>query len=167
METAIRNHTTDTSIVEPLEPKSAANSDSVKAETICLVNLTDGCMRGPEELATVQFALLDEAHVTFEIFDPYDAWITDHAREIIECAYVTPLFVVEAFSRYFCKKILRRVTRGSEKGMTVIDPTASVYTHRFANGETVVVRTHVVTTAKGDFKRRLTISEVSEVVETN
>ena len=98
-----------------------------------------------------------EAVMTVTVFDLANVHITPEAKQAINCAYITPLFVIEAFGRYYRDQLLRELTRGNDKGLHVLDPKASRYCHRLNDGSELVVEAETVE-GNGENTRSLTIS---------
>jgi hypothetical protein len=104
-----------------------------------------------------------EAVGSIPVFDLDNVYASPDARRAIEQSYITALFVVEAFARNYRQKLFRKLTRGNEKGHTILDPDASTFTHLIASGGALVVRAETVE-HEGQFARRLTIAFAKETV---
>ena len=79
------------------------------------------------------------------------------AKVAIKNAYIMPLFLLEAFAQNYRDHLLRKLTRGNDKGLLVLDPKVSTYVHRLSDGSELVVQGETVE-VNGTYTRRLTIS---------
>lgn len=98
-----------------------------------------------------------EALMSLQVIDLHHVYISSEAKRAINDAYVTPLFVMEAFANYYCENLLRELTRGHEKGHSVLDVKASTFVHRLRQDSELIVRAETVD-ANGVYVRRLTIT---------
>ncbi len=96
------------------------------------------------------------------VFDLKHVYASADALTEIKRAHLTPPFFVEAFALHYRKSLLRVLTRGNEKGRSVLDPTASTYEHPIASGGALVVNAETVE-HEGQYIRRLTITFVKEM----
>jgi hypothetical protein len=60
--------------------------------------------------------------------------------------------------------LLRKLTRGNDKGLLVLDPKVSTYVHRLSDGSELVVQGETVE-VNGTYTRRLTISCRNELTQ--
>jgi hypothetical protein len=103
-----------------------------------------------------------EALAQVRVFDLENVLASDVALREIDRVYIKPLFLIEAFARHYRESLLRVLTRGNEKGRSVLDPTASTYEHPIASGGALVVNAETVE-HEGQYIRRLTITFVKEM----
>lgn len=98
------------------------------------------------------------------VFDLEHVDVHPMAKTAIKNAYITALFLVEAFAQNYRDHLLRKLTRGNEKGLFVLDPEASTYIHRLRDGTDLVVNGETVE-VDGTFTRRLTITCREQITE--
>ena len=67
------------------------------------------------------------------VFDLEHVYAHPVAKIAIKNAYITPLFLIEAFAQNYRDHLLRKVTRGNDKGLYVLDPAISTYVHRLSD----------------------------------
>ena len=91
------------------------------------------------------------------VFDLEHVYAHPVAKIAIKNAYITPLFLIEAFAQNYRDHLLRKLTRGNDKGLLVLDPKVSNYVHRLSDGSELVVQGETVD-FDGSYIRRLTIS---------
>jgi hypothetical protein len=91
------------------------------------------------------------------VFDFEHVYVHTMAKLAIKNAYITPLFLVEAFAQNYRDHLLRKLTRGNDKGLLVLDPKVSTYVHRLSDGSELVVQGETVE-VNGTYTRHLTIS---------
>lgn len=127
-------------------------SDAIKDESLSIHQLACMHIHGGEAAA--------EVHV----FDLEQVFAHPTAKLAIKRAYISPLFLVEAFAQNYHNRLLRKLTRGNEKGLFVLDPAASTYVHRLRDGAELVVQAETVE-VEGTFIRRLTITCRDQIVE--
>ena len=99
----------------------------------------------------------DEAVGHVCVFDFEHVYAHPMAKVAIKNAYIMPLFLVEAFAQNYRDHLLRKLTRGNDKGLLVLDPKVSTYVHRLSDGSELVVQGETVE-VNGTYTRRLTIS---------
>lgn len=91
------------------------------------------------------------------VFDFDQVYIHQNAKSEIKNAYITPLYLIEAYARNNGIKLLRKLSRGNDKGLYVLDSTASTYVHLLNNGRELIVQGENLE-IDGKYTRRLTIS---------
>jgi hypothetical protein len=91
------------------------------------------------------------------VFDPEHVYAHPMAKVAIKNAYIMPLFLIEAFAQNYRDHLLRKLTRGNDKGLLVLDPKVSTYVHRLSDGSELVVQGETFE-VNGTYTRRLTIS---------
>ena len=91
------------------------------------------------------------------VFDFEHVYAHPKAKVAIKNAYIMPLFLVEAFAQNYRDHLLRKLTRGNDKGLLVLDPKVNTYVHRLSDGSELVVQGETVE-VNGTHTRRLTIS---------
>ena len=91
------------------------------------------------------------------VFDLEHVYAHPMAKVAIKNAYIMPLFLIEAFAQNYRDHLLRKLTRGNDKGLLVLDPKVSTYVHRLSDGSELVVQGETVE-VNGTYTRRLTIS---------
>lgn len=91
------------------------------------------------------------------VFDLEHVYAHTKAKVAIKNAHIMPLFLVEAFAQNYRDHLLRKLTRGNDKGLLVLDPKVSTYVHRLSDGSELVVQGETVE-VNGTYTRRLTIS---------
>ena len=102
------------------------------------------------------------AHIC--VFDLEHMYVHPKAKVAIKNAYIMPLFLVEAFAQNYRDHLLRKLTRGNDKGLLVLDPKVSTYVHRLSDGSELVVQGETVE-VNGTYTRRLTISCRNELTQ--
>lgn len=121
-----------------------------------------------ESLSVHQLAYMHihagEAVAQVRVFDFEHVYAHPTAKLTIKRAYISPLFLVEAFAQNYQEHLLRKLTRGNEKGLFVLDPAASTYVHRLRDGTELVVQAETVE-VEGTYTRRLTITCRDQVME--
>ena len=98
------------------------------------------------------------------VFDLERVYVHPRAKTAIKNAYIMPLFLIEAFAQNYRDHLLRKLTRGNEKGLLVMDPEASTYVHRLRDGTEFVVNGETIE-VEGTFTRRLTITCREQITE--
>lgn len=98
-----------------------------------------------------------EVVAKIRVFDFEQVYLHQNAKSEIKNAYITPLYLIEAYARNYGIKLLRKLTRGNDKGLYVLDPTASTYVHRLSNDSELIVQGESVE-FEGKYTRRLIIS---------
>lgn len=91
------------------------------------------------------------------VFDLEQVYAHPMAIVAIKNAYIMPLFLIEAFAQNYRDHLLRKLTRGNDKGLLVLDPKVSTYVHRLSDGSELVVQGETIE-FNGGYTRRLTIS---------
>ena len=91
------------------------------------------------------------------VFDLAHVYAHAVAKIAIKNAYITPLFLIEAFAQNYRDHLLRKLTRGNDKGLLVLDPKVSNYVHRLSDGSELVVQGETVD-FDGGYIRQLTIT---------
>jgi hypothetical protein len=121
-----------------------------------------------ESLSIRQLAYMqihgDEAVAEVHVFDLKQVYSNVTAKSAIKNAYITELFLIEAFAQSYRDHLFRKLTRGNEKGLFVLDPAASTYVHRLRDGTELVVQAETVE-VEGTYTRRLTITCRHQIVE--
>jgi hypothetical protein len=135
-----RNEAPDASGVQKLDLSHALNDSSLSIHKLAVMSVNCAELVGE-----------------FRVFDSQTVNVSPDALRAIEQSYLTPLFVIEAFALNYRKKLLRKLTRGNEKGRMILEPIASSYEHPIASGGALVVRAETVEN-DGQFTRRLTIT---------
>lgn len=105
-----------------------------------------------------------EAVAQVRVFDFEHVFAHQTAKLAIKRAYITALFLIEAFAQHYHEHLQRKLTRGNEKGLFVLDPKASTYVHRLRDGTELVVQAETVE-VEGTCTRRLTITCRDQIVE--
>lgn len=98
------------------------------------------------------------------VFDFEHVYVHPMAKVAIKNAYIMPLFLIEAFAQNYRDHLLRKLTRGNDKGLLVLDPKVSTYVHRLSDGSQLIVQSETVE-VKGIYTRRLTISCREQITE--
>ncbi len=98
------------------------------------------------------------------VFDLERVYAHPASKAAIKNAYITPLFLIEAFAQNYRGHLLRKLTRGNDKGLLVLDPKVSTYVHRLSDGSELVVQGETVE-VEGTFTRRLTITCREQITE--
>lgn len=127
-------------------------SKTIQDESLSIHQLASMQIHGGEAVAQVCVFNLEHvfAHPT--------------AKLAIKRAYISPLFLIEAFAQNYQEHLMRKLTRGNEKGLFVLDPKASTYLHRLRDGTELVVQAESVE-VEGTYTRRLTITCHDQIVE--
>jgi hypothetical protein len=92
-----------------------------------------------------------------EVLNLTQIYATATALLSIKRASQTVPFVIEQYAKNYAAKLFRAASRGNDKGLLVLDPTASTYVHRLSDGNELVVQGETIQ-VDGEYTRRLTIS---------
>ncbi|HRK37285.1 MAG TPA: hypothetical protein PK347_02760 [Burkholderiaceae bacterium] len=133
--------------LERLDLSKAINDESLSIHQLACMQIHAG-----ETVAQVR------------VFDLEHVFAHPTAKLAIKRAYISPLFLIEAFAQNYRDHLLRKLTRGNDKGLFVLDPAASTYVHRLRDGTDLVVQAETVEVG-GTYTRRLTITRRDQVVE--
>jgi hypothetical protein len=148
---------------DAVAPIAAKRSNNVDFERLDLSNANHD-----KSLSIHQLAILpierSEAIGHVRVFDFEHVYVHPTAKVAIKKAYITPLFLVEAFARNYRDSLLRKLTRGNDKGLLILNPEASTYVHRLSNGNELIVQGETVE-VNGTYTRRLTISCRNELTQ--
>jgi hypothetical protein len=92
-----------------------------------------------------------------EVFNLTQVSATTTALLSIKRSSQTVPFVIEQYAKNYTTKLFRAASRGNDKGLLVLDPTASTYAHRLSDGNELVVQGETIE-VDGNYTRRLTIT---------
>ena len=92
-----------------------------------------------------------------EVFNLTQVYATATALLSIKRASQTVPLVIEQYAKNYVTKLFRAASRGNDKGLLVLDPTASTYAHRLNDGNELVVQGETIE-VDGNYTRRLTIT---------
>lgn len=92
-----------------------------------------------------------------EVFNLTQVYATSSALLSIKRASQTVPFVIQQYAKNYAAKLFRAASRGNDKGLLVLDPTASTYVHRLSDCNELIVLGETVE-IEGYYTRRLTIS---------
>jgi hypothetical protein len=92
-----------------------------------------------------------------EVFNLTQVYATTTALLSIKRSSQTVPFVIEQYAKNYTTKLFRAASRGNDKGLLVLDPTASTYAHRLSDGNELVVQGETIE-VDGNYTRRLTIT---------
>jgi hypothetical protein len=105
-----------------------------------------------------------EAVGQVRVFDFEHVYVHPMAKVAISRAYISSLYLIVAFAQNYQEHLLRKLTRGNEKGLFVLDPKASTYVHPLRDGTVLVVHAETVE-VEGTHTRRLTITCHEQIAE--
>ena len=91
------------------------------------------------------------------VVDLNQVFATDTAITAIKRAYLTIPLLIERYAKRNTELLLRELTRGSKKGLFVVDPRASIYEHFLEKNLSIVVQGETIE-VDGANTRRLTIT---------
>lgn len=92
-----------------------------------------------------------------QVFDWAHVHATPDAMASIKRAYLTVPYLVALYASHYVATLFRTVTRGKDKGLLILDPSACTYVHGLSDGSELVIDGETVQ-IDGTYTRRLTIS---------
>lgn len=92
-----------------------------------------------------------------QVFDLSQVHATPDALSAIKRAFLTEPYLIELYALHYVGTLFRAATRGNDKGLLILDPSASTYEHRLRDGSKLVVQGETID-FDGSYTRRLTIS---------